>query len=86
MPIAEFRTKREAVKKAHYKLHTEYENLTPFGLIGKYLSQTAKQVKNKNRDKSLVFSFALQPILPFGVMLLSGDRLHPHMQFLLKIT
>ncbi|VDM42597.1 unnamed protein product [Toxocara canis] len=51
-PKVEFRTKREAIKKAHYKLHTEYENLTPFGLIGKYLSQTVKQVKHKNKDKS----------------------------------
>ncbi|VDM95748.1 unnamed protein product [Onchocerca ochengi] len=48
----EFRTRRSVINRSNYKLHTEFENLTPFGILGKYLSKMTKVIKNKNPNSS----------------------------------
>ncbi|KAM3717603.1 ATP-dependent RNA helicase [Dirofilaria immitis] len=52
MKQVEFRTRRSVINRRNYKLHTEYENLTPFGILGKHLSKMTKIVKNKNPNSS----------------------------------
>ncbi|VDM99001.1 unnamed protein product, partial [Thelazia callipaeda] len=42
-----FRTKREVINRQNYKLRTEYDRLTPFGILGKYLTKMTKAIKNK---------------------------------------
>ncbi|OZC08349.1 hypothetical protein X798_04702 [Onchocerca flexuosa] len=48
----EFRTRRSVINRHNYKLHTEFENLTPFGILGKYLSKMTKIIKNKDLNSS----------------------------------
>ncbi|KAL3984792.1 Moulting cycle family protein [Acanthocheilonema viteae] len=48
----EFRTRRSVVNRHNYKLHTEYENLTPFGILGKYLAKMTRVIKNKDPNLS----------------------------------
>ncbi|KAM3718122.1 Serum response factor-binding protein [Dirofilaria immitis] len=48
----ELNTRRSVINRRNYKLHTEYENLTPFGILGKYLSKMTKIVKNKDPNSS----------------------------------
>ncbi|VDM17812.1 unnamed protein product, partial [Wuchereria bancrofti] len=48
----EFRTRRSVINRHSYKLHTEYEHLTPFGIIGKYLSKMTRVIKNKDPNSS----------------------------------
>nr|CDP97156.1 Bm3750 [Brugia malayi] len=52
----EFRTRRSVINRHSYKLHTEYEHLTPFGILGKYLSKMTRIIKNKDPNSSLVLS------------------------------
>uniref|UniRef100_A0A1I8EQN2 Uncharacterized protein n=1 Tax=Wuchereria bancrofti TaxID=6293 RepID=A0A1I8EQN2_WUCBA len=48
----EFRTRRSVINRHSYKLHTEYEHLTPFGILGKYLSKMTRVIKNKDPNSS----------------------------------
>ncbi|KAK6108078.1 Moulting cycle family protein [Brugia pahangi] len=48
----EFRTRRSVINRHSYKLHTEYEHLTPFGILGKYLSKMTRIIKNKDPNSS----------------------------------
>ncbi|KAL3984789.1 Moulting cycle family protein [Acanthocheilonema viteae] len=48
----EFRTRRSVVNRHNYKLHTEYEHLTPFGILGKYLAKMTRVIKNKDPNLS----------------------------------
>uniref|UniRef100_A0A1I7VR83 SAM domain-containing protein n=1 Tax=Loa loa TaxID=7209 RepID=A0A1I7VR83_LOALO len=48
----EFRTRRSVINRHNYKLHTEYEHLTPFGILGKYLSKITRVIKNKDPNLS----------------------------------
>lgn len=50
----EFRTRRSVINRNNYKLLTENENLTPFGILGKYLSKMTKTIKNKDPNTSYV--------------------------------
>ncbi|CAG9532091.1 unnamed protein product [Cercopithifilaria johnstoni] len=47
-----FRTRRSVINRHSYKLHTEYEHLTPFGILGKYLSKMTRVIKNKDTNLS----------------------------------
>uniref|UniRef100_A0A8R1TQJ9 Uncharacterized protein n=1 Tax=Onchocerca volvulus TaxID=6282 RepID=A0A8R1TQJ9_ONCVO len=49
---AEFRTRRSVISRHNYKLHTEFENLSPFGILGKYLSKMTKIIKKKDSISS----------------------------------
>ena len=44
----QFRSKRDVKRQSSYKLHSQYENITPFGIFGKVLSNLVNQVKKKN--------------------------------------
>ncbi|CAG9535778.1 unnamed protein product [Cercopithifilaria johnstoni] len=48
----EFRTRRSVINRHNYKLHTEYEHLTPFGILGKHLSKMTRVIKNKDPNLS----------------------------------
>uniref|UniRef100_A0A183DFJ9 PDEase domain-containing protein n=1 Tax=Gongylonema pulchrum TaxID=637853 RepID=A0A183DFJ9_9BILA len=49
-----FRTRRSVVSRKSVQLHTEYEHITPLGIIGKYLTKTVKIIKNKDTRSSSV--------------------------------
>ena len=59
----EYRSKRDAVQMKNYKLHAAYENITPFGLIGKFLSGVVNSLKTKTVN-TLVFLTTLLLCLP----------------------
>ncbi|VIO97884.1 conserved hypothetical protein [Brugia malayi] len=48
----EFRTRRSVINRHSYKLHTEYDHLTPFGILGKHLSKMTRIIKNKEPNSS----------------------------------
>lgn len=52
-----YRTKRNVRSLSSYKLKTD--QMTPFGLIGKYLATITRNLKGKNSEKSLAFYFFL---------------------------
>lgn len=47
----QFRSKRDVIRANTYKLQSEYETMTPFGILGKYFSNSITALKGKDNKK-----------------------------------